>query len=230
MQEKINPAYPYGPGANALTIIRQWRETSTPQRVDEAYLAKLGLSSNLNNLNVALLTFLGLIDAGGKVTARAADLVRAHSDQYPAVLAGIIREAYAPIFEVCDPATAPRRRVEDAFRGATPHAQRDRMATLFLALCKEGGIGPTSSPRGRPDGSKTNRATRNLPAPTRQRRVSMPIAASPIASAPSFIEGSLHPSLLGVLALLHNITTIEEFDTWAATLRAVFVMSRPANR
>ena len=46
----------------------------------------------------------------------------------------LVREVYAPVFEVVDATSASQEQLNDAFRHFTPAGQRGRMVTLFTGL------------------------------------------------------------------------------------------------
>jgi hypothetical protein len=84
--------------------------------------------------------FLGLVDSRGGLTEAAERIRRASTEEYPGLLAEIIRAAYGPVFTVVDPAQDSEVKVADAFRQYDPAGQREKMVTLFLGLCEEAEI------------------------------------------------------------------------------------------
>jgi hypothetical protein len=88
------------------------------------------------------LAFLGLTDESGKKTAQAERLRRTRDTEYVRLLAELVHHSYAQIFAAVDPATEGDLALLDAFRPFEPVGQRDRMITLFLALCREAQIVP----------------------------------------------------------------------------------------
>lgn len=133
---------PYGPPANLLCVLRAWRERGMPDRVTKEWFARIGLSENLATRNLHGLRYLRLIDERDIPTDIAEKLRLASSEAYRAILAAVLRTAYAKVWAVVDPAHESRQRIEDAFRHEAPSAQRGRMVACFLGLCIEAGLLP----------------------------------------------------------------------------------------
>lgn len=89
---------------------------------------------------VQALRFLGLVDDDGHTTDDLEWIRRAHEQELPAVLAKILRRAYAAVFARVDPATSTDRDMNEAFRAHEPSAQRPKMIALFRALCVRAGL------------------------------------------------------------------------------------------
>ena len=134
------PIAPYAPLGNVLTVIRRLRERGVPVPVTKDALTVLGIPEGNAPRTLQALKLLGLVAEDGGLSPQAERLRRASTEEYPETLAEIIREAYAPVFAVVDPATDTEVRVSDAFRQFDPATQRGRMVTLFLGLCAEAGI------------------------------------------------------------------------------------------
>jgi hypothetical protein len=105
-------------------------------------LTVLGIPEGNAPRTLQALKLLGLVSEDGGLSESAERLRRASTDEYPETLAEVIREAYAPVFAVVDPATDTEVRIGDAFRQFDPGTQRGRMVTLFLGLSAEAGIAP----------------------------------------------------------------------------------------
>jgi hypothetical protein len=148
MQSTTDFSPPYAPPANIIAIIRKWRDHSLPDTITKEWLSKIGTSPNLATMNLRALQFLNLIEPSGDTTAVAIRLRTAPSDLYEEVLQEVVRTAYAPIFQVLDPASASRTQIDDAFRHEKPEAQRSRMVACFLGLCREAGITLKEPPQG----------------------------------------------------------------------------------
>ena len=131
---------PYAPAPNILKIIQRFRDRGLPDPVTGPVLEQIGIPSSSITRNLGALRYLGLIDDGGRRTETFDRLRRASTDEYPSVLAEIIRTAYEPIFTIVDPAEDDETAINDAFRHYEPAAQRSRMVLFFLALCREAGI------------------------------------------------------------------------------------------
>ncbi|MBA2275802.1 MAG: DUF5343 domain-containing protein [Chloroflexi bacterium] len=91
------------------------------------------------------LRFLGLVDEGGNRLEGFEQLRRANTDEYPGVLAEVVRAAYLPVFTIVDPATDSDTAIADAFRGYEPAAQREKMISIFRGLCVRAGLIPAET-------------------------------------------------------------------------------------
>ena len=122
--------------------------------------------------------FLGLVDNADRRTTSMERIGSATTDEYPTVLAEIIREAYAPhAFEVIDPAVHELNQITDAFRLYSPAAQRSRMVALFLGLCVEAGI--MTGERLRERRSEPSPATHRVRQTTNSNSTGAPPAGTP---------------------------------------------------
>jgi hypothetical protein len=138
---RISEKYkPYAPVGNVLAIIRRLRESGLPDTIDLNAVIRVGVSEGNGSRTIAALQYLGLIDEEGKHTELMAALERASRDEYPGVLAEILRKSYSDIFKIVDPKTSTEPIIDDAFRGFDPSRQRDRMVSLFIGLCQEAGL------------------------------------------------------------------------------------------
>jgi hypothetical protein len=123
-----------------ITVIRQARNIGLPDGVTNRYLERIGIPSGNISRTLAALRFLGLVEAGGEKTPIFEQLARAPDDEYPRLLSEVIRSAYAEVFQIVDPAEDEGPKLHNAFRQYNPQAQRTRMVTLFVGLCREAGI------------------------------------------------------------------------------------------
>jgi hypothetical protein len=72
-------------------------------------------------------------------------LRQATDEEFSQILAQILHRSYGVIFERIDPATATSKEIEAAFHDFVP-AQHDRMASLFIGLCRLARITPSTEP------------------------------------------------------------------------------------
>jgi len=161
MQERVAPRAPYGPPATALDVIHRARDRGIPEVLVSDALSAIGVPEAVHGRTLAVLRHLDLVDDNGRRTPLFDRLARATTEEYPEVLAEILRAAYAPIFQIVDPAQDDERRIDDAFRQYEPAGQRARMVTLFMGLCREAGIAPA--------GESGSAARRPQPRATRPR-------------------------------------------------------------
>jgi hypothetical protein len=128
---------PYAPVEPVMRVIRRFRERSLPDAITRKTLPTLGIAEgNADRVEKALL-FLGLIDEGGHRTQSFERLGKASTDEYPEVLAEVVRAAYAAILTIVNPGQDTDIAINDAFRPYEPSGQRARMVSLFIGLCKE---------------------------------------------------------------------------------------------
>ena len=128
---------PYAPPTNVLTLIQKQRSIGLAEVLNNPLLLRLGMpEGNLPRI-VQAMKFLGLIDDDGRQTDMFQRIRRASTEDYPGLLAQVLKSAYEPIFSIVDPATATDIQLSDAFRKYEPQGQRTRMVTLFLGLCRE---------------------------------------------------------------------------------------------
>jgi hypothetical protein len=140
---------PYAPGLPTVRVVRRIHEGTSGSPLTIGKLTALGAAEG-NAIRVQrALGFLGLIDEEGALTESARRLRKAHDDEYPLVLAEILRSAYAPVFEIQpDPAAARDIELANAFRQFDPAGQRDNMIRLFVALCQEAKLMPPAPAEG----------------------------------------------------------------------------------
>lgn len=128
---------PYAPTGSVLSVIRRYRAHGAPKSVDITEITRVGVSSGNAPRTLTALKFLGIVNDNGKFSEV---LSKATTEEYPNVLADILRDAYSEIFAILDPATATEVHISDAFRGFDPEKQRSRMVQLFIGLCQEANI------------------------------------------------------------------------------------------
>lgn len=141
---------PYAPVANVMGVIHRLRDHGLSERLTLQELERIGIPSGNAPRTLAALRFLKLVDEDGNRTPSFERLGGATTEEYPHVLAEIVREVYHNIFANVDPAIHTDIQLHDAFRGFHPQKQRDRMVKLFLGLCQEAGIVPGGPPERRP--------------------------------------------------------------------------------
>lgn len=131
---------PYAPASAVISLIRRLRDSRLPNPLILADLPRLGVSEGNSPRTLQAMRLLGLIDEAGAHSPAFTRLGKATTTEYPALLAEVLRAAYAPVFQIIDPATASETDLVDAFRGYQPQGQRDRMIKLFTGLAQEAGI------------------------------------------------------------------------------------------
>lgn len=137
---------PYAPVHNVLSVIRRLRDKGLPNPLSQRELERVGVPEGNAPRTLAALRFLGLVNEDGFMTAEFQRLGKASTVEYPIVLAEILRAAYSGVFTIVDPVEDDEIAIHDAFRHYSPPAQRNRMVTLFLGLCREAEIVPGGPP------------------------------------------------------------------------------------
>ena len=136
---------PYAAIDNVLKVLYHVRDRQLPKLVDQKALGLVGVPEGNVSRTLAALRFFKLIDDEGQPTPTFRRLERS-GDEFPSLLAEIIKAAYAVVFEYADPATATDTELFRAFGTYEPHAQAQRMITLFKGLCQEAGLMTANSP------------------------------------------------------------------------------------
>jgi hypothetical protein len=131
---------PYTSARAIVDVIKRYRERGLPEPVTESALEQIGIPPSLLGLTFRALLFLALVDEGGFKTESFDQLRRASTEEYPNILAGIVRKAYLPVFTIVDPVQDDETAVADAFRRYDPANQRAKMVRLFMGLCQEAQI------------------------------------------------------------------------------------------
>lgn len=140
MVQAPNFTGPYAPARNVLDVVHRMRDRGLPETVDLTTLGTIGIPEGNQARTLAALKFLGLVNEDNTRSELFTRLGRASTDEYPQLMAEILRDAYAPVFEIVEPGENTETQVFDAFRRYEPASQRQRMVTLFMTLCAEAGI------------------------------------------------------------------------------------------
>lgn len=142
MTQATSSSAPYAPARNVIEVIQRMRDRGLPDPIDLGALATIGIPEGNAPRTLAALKFLGLVAGDNRRTDAFDRLGRASSADYPELLAELVREAYAPVFQIVDPAQDADDKVFDAFRQYEPASQLQRMVTLFMSLCAEAQVVP----------------------------------------------------------------------------------------
>lgn len=132
---------PYAPLAPLIGLIRRRREKTLPEVLNAEKLAQMSISEGNISRILQALRFLNLIDEEGRQTELFTRIAHAKEQEYPDILAEIIKGAYHDVFTIIDdPNQATDIELNDAFRFYQPQSQRNRMIILFRGLCQEAGL------------------------------------------------------------------------------------------
>ena len=140
---------PYAPPSNVIGIIRRFRERAFPDTLDISVLTDIGIPEGNAHRTLSTLRFLGLVHNEGEPAESFEALRVATDEEYPVLLAGLVRHAYADVFKVVNPSKDRLDQIENHFRRYQPFSQRKRQAALFLGLCREAGMLVLDAPRER---------------------------------------------------------------------------------
>ena len=108
---------PYAPAKAVLGVVERFRDRGLPEPLTTGALEQVGVPASMAPRTMQALRFLGLVDEGGNRLEGFEQLRRAKTDEYPGVLAEMVRAAYLPVFTIVDPATDSDTAIADAFRG-----------------------------------------------------------------------------------------------------------------
>ncbi|MBP6570258.1 MAG: DUF5343 domain-containing protein [Gemmatimonadales bacterium] len=198
-------------------------------------LVRAGVTDSLVPRVLNSLEAIGLIDEAGFPTPALDGLRRATTEEFPARLAEIVREAYSEVFAFTDPATDDAVRVADAFRAFTPPGQRGRMVTLFIGLCEAAGIVPVGAKKSVP--ARSGASPRPKATAAKIPKTGNP---GPPSHHPSFradkanlrntAEEVIHPAIGGMLASLPGAGTgwtQAQRDKWMRIFEGVLDFAIP---
>lgn len=163
---------PYAAPSNVISVIQRVRTRNMPSKIDEQFLDIAGVSANVYGRVFDALRFLDLIDEDGRPTDRLVALGAATDEEYPDLLATVVRSAYVEDFDKIDPGQDPQPKIVGAFRPYQPKSQTSRMVMLFLGLCREAGIPVLDAPRER--SMRTSTPKPRTPSGQTRRRASTP--------------------------------------------------------
>jgi hypothetical protein len=154
---------PYASTGSITTVIEKHRQVGL-QTMSLQRLQQIGITEALAPRTMYALAFLGFYDEDGNVTPEFDALRKVPEHDFKPRLAALLREAYAPILEVLDPATATQTEVENAFRGFEPTGQVPRMVQLFMGLMAYAEVMPEVKRRSGPVlGQQAPRTPKNMP-------------------------------------------------------------------
>jgi len=140
MNTDLEKTCPYAPPSNVLLLIRHARDKGLKEPVTSPLITTIGIPEGNTSRTLQAFRLLKLLDEEGYFTPTFKLLSNAPSDEYPDVLAQILKDAYDTVFMALDPAKASDQQFENAFRFYQPKAQRSRMIVFFKALCREAGL------------------------------------------------------------------------------------------
>jgi len=153
------PRAPYASTGSITKVIEKHRQVGL-QTMSLQRLEQIGVTESLAPRTLQALVFLGFYDENGSVTPEFDALRHAEKHEFKPRLAALLREAYAPVLEVLDPATATPLDVENAFRGYLPTGQLARIVQLFMGLMIYADLMPEDRRRPPPSAERSPGASR----------------------------------------------------------------------
>lgn len=187
---------PYAPAFTIVTLLKRFRDKGLAFPVTPEVLLRAGVPQSLIRRTLQTLQLLELIDEDGNATEVLKKIRGVPEKEYQATLAAWLKQVYAEVFAFADP-DGDQTQVRDAFRAYLPHAQQERMVTLFLALCAEAGL----APEGKRAEAKP-RVRTATPALTTASTIARAVAARKAAHPAHASTGTLPPELAGLMARL----------------------------
>lgn len=234
---------PYAPLANVVGLIRRRREKGLPEFLSADKLIQMSIPEGNVSRTLQALRFLNLIDEEGRQLPLFNRLALAKANEYPDVLAEVIRAAYRDVFTIIgdNPQNVTDPELTDAFRVYQPEAQRSRMIILFRGLCQEAGLiagGPpeartrartatSGKPLAQSNGTrkaepKSDVTTHPVPDHVTTRSDSQP--AEPLISAASTQEYMIMHGVLQKLPFDKKRWTQAEREKWLKAVAAMIDM------
>ena len=140
---------PYAAPSNVTSVINRARTRNLPETINNDFLRIAGVPEQAYSRVLQALRFLGLIHEDGRPSDIFDALAGASDSQYRELLEKVVRDAYRSEFNVVDPGQDPQPKIIDAFQPYKPRSQINRMAMLFMSLCREAGIPVLDVPRDR---------------------------------------------------------------------------------
>jgi hypothetical protein len=190
-----------------MAIIERFRDRDLPtDPFTPQLLEEIGVPAGNIHRTLRALEFLGLLDPEtGEPTATWKHLRIATDEEFHPAFEAVVRNAYAEVFKVVDPAKDTQTQIANVFRRYSPAAQRGRMVTLFLGLCAAAAIPTVDTPRKR--GTKapiagTPRATSPTPKSKAPNPSPQPVATGARRAGGDITVVSAHPLIAGLLRTL----------------------------
>jgi hypothetical protein len=124
-------------------LLGELRANNPPSRFDSSYFDGLKITKSHRSMVRGALLFLDLMTSDGRPTSKLHQLVKSEGEVRKAVLADVVRSAYAPLFtdKSMDVSRATRAQIKEYFdsQGASGDIGR-KCLTFFCAVCKEANI------------------------------------------------------------------------------------------
>src|ERR671924_1633644 len=88
------PRRPYAAASNVIEVLKRCRSRNLPDRIDNDFLALVGISEIVFGRVREALVFLGLIEEDGSPSSTLRAISAASDEEYVSLLEGAVRAAY----------------------------------------------------------------------------------------------------------------------------------------
>lgn len=192
MTSQTDNRRPYASVSSVIAVIDRARTMNLPETIDVGFMNVAGVDGQSVSRTRDALAFLGLIDESERRTQAFEDLANVSDSEFPARLREVVEAAYAEELALVDPKIDDTDKIRGVFQKYTPKSTTAKMVSLFLGLCKAGGMEIKDPPPTRPMVSSTPKKEPS----TRGKR---PSARSK--------QRSSEPSADGPSVVVHGIST-----------------------
>jgi hypothetical protein len=140
MSTEVKNFAPYASAVNVVAVLRHLRAHGLPEKITPNTLVNIGVNSGTIARLIAALKFLEIIDDKREITETAKKIQSSSDEEYPKILAGIIRTVYSDVFTTASDSNVELAKIAPVFPGYDPSNQRRQQVALFLGLCKESAL------------------------------------------------------------------------------------------
>lgn len=155
MPSQTDKRRPYASVSSVLAVIDRARTMNLPDLIDVGFMNVAGVEGQGVSRTRDALVFLRLIDESGSRTQAFEDLANVSDSEFPDRLREVVEAAYAEELSLIDPKIDESEKIRGVFQRYTPKSTTGKMVSLFLGLCKAGGMEIKEPPPTRPLGSST---------------------------------------------------------------------------
>lgn len=200
---------PYATTSSIIAFCQRARNRNLPDHVSEEFFKIAGVGGQSARRARQALGFLGLLDEDGTPTKLLRDLAAAPEEDWRGHLRDAVQASYADDLATVDPAKDDPATLRSWFQRYEPRSQTGPMTSLFIGLCREGGMEVLEPPRPqsagrRPatkkranTGSSEPGSSQDSPSADTPSGQGEPAAKSEAADAPGLF--SITPEMIGEL-------------------------------
>ena len=220
MSTKSSLHRPYAPTSSVIAFCQRARSRNLPDRVSEEFFQLAGVRGQSARRARQALAFLGLLDEDGTPTKLLHDLAVAPGEDWRGHLQEAVQTSYADDLANVDPAKDDPATLRGWFQRYEPRSQTGPMTSLFIGLCREGGMEVLDPPRPqsagrRPTTKKRARTSSSDPGSSQD----SPSADSPLAQGEPAPKGEAASTsgLLNITPEMIGELNDDEFEqVWSA--------------